>query len=314
MINRTLVRTHVVRNLFAFYKDGDKTLHTALKELDFSFSNTYFLYLLLLDFVNELTHYVQTRIDIMRERAVATHTDYHPSLNFVNNRFAKQMFDNRMLRKHMGDNKLSWEAAYNNIELIYKEVVAAPFYQEYLSLESPTYDDDKNVWKKIFSEIMPNTAELDNALEEIELAMPNRQLFLAADTNTILSFVIKTIKQFRVDSTKDQPLLEMFRSEDELDFAKKLLCAAIEHREEYSALIDSKLRNWDPERIAYMDRIIMQVALAEMMTFPDIAIQVTLNEYIEIAKEYSTESSPSFVNGILDQIAIDMKKENKIFK
>ena len=314
MINRTLVRTHVVRNLFSFYKDGDKTLLTAQKELILSFSSTYFLYILLLDFVNELTHYAQTRIDLLKERAVATHTDYRPSLNFVNNRLARQLFENRQLRKQLEENHLSWEAAYNNIEIIYKQIIAAPFYLDYLKLEHPTYDDDKQVWKKIFSEILPNSDELDNALEEIELAMPQANLFLSADCNTILSFVIKTIKQFKADSDKNQPLLEMFKSEEELDFAKKLERTAIENRDEYSALIDSKLKNWDPERVAYMDRIIMQVAIAEILNFPDIAIQVTMNEYIEIAKEYSTESSPSFINGILDQIAIDLKRQNRIFK
>ena len=314
MINRTLVRTHVVRNLFAFYKDDEKSVHTALKELDMSFSNTYFLYILLLDFVNELTHFAQTRIDLMRERAIATHTDYRPSLNFVNNRLAKQLFDNSRLRQLTADNHLSWQAAYNNVELIYKELLASQFYQEYQAIPQPTYDDDKTIWKKIFSEIMPKTPELDSALEEIELAMPLQNLFLAADTNIILSFVIKTIKQFKPDSTKDQPLLEMFRSEEELDFAKRLLTLTIQNRDEYSALIDGKLRNWDPERVAYMDRIIMQTAIAELINFPDIAIQVTMNEYIEIAKEYSTESSPAFINGILDQIALDLKRQKKIFK
>ena len=106
----------------------------------------------------------------------------------------------------------------------------------------------------------------------------------------------------------------MFRSDEELDFAKRLLTLTIQNRDEYSALIDGKLRNWDPERVAYMDRIIMQTAIAELINFPDIAIQVTMNEYIEIAKEYSTESSPAFINGILDQIALDLKRQKKIFK
>ena len=314
MINRTLVRTHVVRTLFAFYKDGDKTPNTAQKEMLAGFSNTYYLYILLLDFINELTRYAETRIEQAREKAAATHTPYHPSLNFINNRFAAQIFENRQLRQILEDSKLSWEAAYNNIGLVYKEVTATDFYQNYLSLEHPTYEDDKNVWKKIYAEVLSKTENIDNALEEVELSMPHHNMFLAADLNTILSFVIKTVKRFKPDSTKDEKLLEMFKSEEELDFAKRLLRDAIENRDKYTALIDSKLRNWDPDRIAYMDRLVMQVALAEIFTFSDIAIEVTLNEYIEIAKEYSTESSPAFINGILDQIVSELRRENALPK
>ncbi len=314
MINRTLVRTHVVRNLFAHYKDGEKTPLTAQKELIQSFSNSYFLYILLLDLVNELTHFAVNRIEQNRERAAATHTDYKPSLNFVNNRLARQLFENRDLRQQMEENKLSWEVAYDNIDLIFKELTNAPFYQEYLNITNPSYEDDKAVWRKIFTDIIAKTDELDNALEEIELAMPNQNVFLAADINVIISFVIKTIRHFRPESDKNEKLLEMFNSQDELDFAKKLLRCSIEQQEQCMQLINAKLQNWDPERVAYMDRIIMQVAIAELLNFPEIALQVTMNEYIEIAKEYSTESSPSFINGILDQIAIELRRQGKIIK
>lgn len=314
MINRTIVRTQVIRTLFAYYKDGDKTVLTAQKEMLEGFSNTYYLYLLLLDLVNELTHYAETRIELAREKAVATHTTYNPSLNFVENKFASQIFENRQLRNHLEESKLSWEAAYNNIELIYKEIVATDFYQQYLKEESPSYESDKQLWRKIYSEILPKSVNLENALEDVELAMPNHNMFLAADLNIILSFVIKTIKQFKSDSDKNFALLDMFKSEDELDFAKQLLSSAIENREQYAALIDGKLRNWDPERVAYMDRLIMQVALAEILTFDNIAVEVSLNEYIEIAREYSTDSSPAFINGILDQIVFDLRRDKAMPK
>ncbi len=314
MINRTLVRTHVVRCLFAFYKDGDKTPFTAQKELLSSFSDTYNLYLLLLALPDELTRYAAQIIEQQRNKAIAMHENYQPKKNFINNRLSKQLFENRALRNRLEDAHLSWNAAFHHIDLIYKELIRSNFYTTYQDLQEPTYEDDKRFWRLFYSEVLPYTDVLDEALEEIEINIGNQSMFLEADTNTVLSFVIKTIKRFREDSLPSQPILEMFDSEAELEFSKKLLQEAINGKDEYMALIDGKLRNWDPERIAYMDRIIMQTALAEVLHFPDIAIEVTINEYIEIAKEYSSESSGAFINGIVDQIIQDLRKNRQILK
>jgi N utilization substance protein B len=130
----------------------------------------------------------------------------------------------------------------------------------------------------------------------------------------ILTYIVKTIKQFKEENGEDQPLLEMFASEDELAFAKDLLRLTIEHAEEYKELIAQSLRNWDAERVAYMDQIILLVAISEIVNFNDIALEVSMNEYIELSKEYSSDKSYQFINGVLNNVVLELKKNNTLFK
>ena len=134
------------------------------------------------------------------------------------------------------------------------------------------------------------------------------------EVDLVLTYIDKTIKRFDEKNGDNQPLLEMFNSEDELIFAKDLLRLTIEHSEEYKQLIAGALHNWEAERIAYMDYIILITAITEIVHFNDIALEISLNEYIEIAKEFSGEKSYIFINGILNKIVMDLKQENKIFK
>jgi len=132
------------------------------------------------------------------------------------------------------------------------------------------------------------------------------------DLNVVLSYIVKTIKRFKADSNADQPLLEMFDNEDELEFAQKLLLETIAHKPEYDAVIEDHLKNWQMDRVAMMDRIILAQALGEIKTFPEIAPQVSLNEYIELSKEFSTEKSYIFVNGTLVEILRDEQSLKKV--
>ncbi len=312
MINRTLVRTKVVQTLFSFYTEGGKTALTAEKELLHAFSDTYSLYFLLLDLVQEITHLAQEKIDEAAERAQILHEDFNPNPRFVNNLFAEQLFENRTLRNYLSEQKLSWDVAHDSLAILYKQIVGSEAYEEYMTAPISSYNADKGLWRKLFCNVLAGNEQLEVALEELEIALDGKNW--ATDMDVVMSYIIKTIKRFNVDSGAEQPLLEMFDTEEELNFAKKLLRTAIEHADEYTELITGKLRNWDAERLAYMDRIILITALAELMNFPDIAIQVTLNEYIDIAREYSTENSPQFINGILEEILRDLKAQNKLLK
>lgn len=312
MINRTLVRTKVVLTLYAYFQDASKTKHTAEKELVRSFSDTYNLYFLLLGIVNEITFFAQSKLEEAQEKAQVMHIDYKPNSRFVNNLFANQLFFNRQLRSHLEDNKLDWNAASHCIDEIYRQIIETEYYKQYMEAADSSYESDKVIWRKIFQNIMPDNEHLESALDELELVLDGS--CWSIDLNVILSYIVKTIKFFKEDNGADQPLLEMFKSEDELNFAKQLLRQAIDRNDEYQHLIEAKLKNWDPERIAYMDMIIMKVALAELFAFPDIAVQVTINEYLDIAREYSTENSPHFINGMLDEIIKEQTRQGKMLK
>jgi N utilization substance protein B len=312
MINRTMVRTRVVQTLFAYYQDAGKTPLTARKELLKSYSDVYSLYMLLLDFANELTLYAERQYEESANRARATHQEWSMSRNFVDNRLSKQLFENQALRSYMQENSLSWESGMSAVETVYKELRQAPFYKEYMQKEAVDYDDDKRLWKKIYKHILPENAALLSALEEMEVVLDANHW--TTETELVISYALKTIKQLREHSGSDTKLLPMFESEEELSFGKDLLDYAITHHADYSEQVAAHLRNWEVERVAYMDRIILEVALAEILNFPDIALEVSLNEYLEIAKEYSSEKSHLFINGILNEILKNMKEDNKLIK
>ncbi len=307
-----MVRTRVLQTLFAYYKDGDKTPLTAKKELLRSFSDTYSVYMQMLDFINELTSYAEAQIEQAQARAKVTHTSYTPNRRFVNNRLAQQIFNNRALRNHVENEHLSWDAGLSLVADVYKKLVESKFYKEYMESETCTYDDDKKIWRKIYTDLLAGSSELESTLDELEVVLD--RINWNTDIDVILSFVIKTIKQFNEATGSEQTLLQMFDKEEELTFAKDLLRYSIENREEYQNLIISHLKNWDADRIAYMDRIILQVALAEIINFPNIALEISLNEYIELTKEYSGEKSHMFVNGILNEILLEMKRNNTLIK
>lgn len=312
MINRTLVRTKVVQTLFAYFEDGEKSPLTARKELLKSFSDTYDLYMMLLWFPCELTDYAQEQLQAARARAAVTHTDCALSERFVNNSIARELFNNRRLRNYMEEQHLRWDAGMSAVQTIYKQLIVSDFYKEYMEMsEAPTYADEKMLWRKIYSMLLNNEALLD-AMEDMEVSLD--ECGWTVDVDMVLTYVVKTIKRFDEEKGDEQELLEMFDSESELDFGKNLLQMAIDHADEYKSMIEKTLENWSTERLAFMDQIILLTAVTEILGFNDIALEVSMNEYIEIAKEYSSDKSYIFVNGVLDKVVSNLKKENMLFK
>jgi len=312
MINRTMVRTRVLQTLFAYYKDGDKTPATARKELRKSFADTYDLYFMMLDFANQLTAYAQQQLEEQFARARATHSNWTPNRRFVSNRLAQQLFDNRALRVRIQEQRLSWDSGMPAVMDIYRQLEESDFFRQYMSSAECTYEDDKRVWRQIYQHLLMESEPLREALDELEVVLDKANW--TTDVDIVLSYVIKTVKRFKADSTPETPLLEMFDTEDEVQFATTLLEKTIAGHAQYEQLIDSHLKGWEADRIAYMDRIIIETALGEILTFPDIAITVSLNEYIELAKTYSGDKSYMFINGILSEILRDLKNEGKLFK
>lgn len=312
MINRTMVRTRVIQTLFAHYKNPGSTRLTAQKELHKSFADTYDLYFMLLDFANELTAYAQQQLEEQIVRARATHSDWTPNRRFVNNRLAQQLFDNRALRVRITEQRLCWDCGIPAISNVYKQMVGSEFYKTYMQAEQCTYEDDKRLWRQIYQFLLVENSALQEALEEMEVVLDKTNW--TTDMDVVLSYVIKTIKRFKEEDTPETPLLQMFDTEEELQFANELLDKAILGHEQYEHLINSHLKGWEADRIADMDRIILEIALAEIFEFPQIALTISLNEYIELAKEYSGEKSHQFINGILNEILRELKQDNKLFK
>lgn len=312
MINRTLVRTKVVQTLFAQYSGNDHTALSARKTLLNKFSSTYSLYMMMLSFADELTTYAEEQISENQKRASVLHQTYIANRNFVNNRLAQQIFNNRRIRNYLENENLRWDVGMSAVEATYKLLINTPFYQEFMALEKPTYEDEKTLWRKIYGSLLLENETLSSALEEMEVALDQEGWTI--DMDMVITYVIKTLKRFKEDDTDELPLLEMFASEAELEFGKNLLQWSIEQTEENKELIAKSLQNWEADRIAYMDQIILLVALAEIRKCNEIALEISMNEYIEIAKEYSSEKSYVFINGVLNRIVNDLRAENQLFK
>ena len=312
MINRTLVRTKVVQTLFAHYKGSDHTSLFARKTLLNKFSSTYSLYMMMLSFADELTTYAEEQIAENQRRATVLHQTYNANRNFVNNRIAQQLFNNRRLRNYMENEHLRWDVGMSAVEYTYKMLIDSPFYKEFMELEAPTYEDEKTLWRKIYGTLLLESEELTSALEEMEVALDHEGW--TTDIDMVITYVIKTIKRFKASDGDELPLLDMFGSEEELTFAKDLLHWSIEQSEENKSLIAKSLQNWEADRVAYMDQIILLVALAEIRNCNEIALEISMNEYIEIAKEYSSDKSYVFINGVLNRIVNDLRADNQLFK
>ena len=302
----------MLQTLFAYYKGGEKTSLTAKNELLKSYADTYDLYVMLLDFVNELTAYAEQQIEQAEQRARITHTLYVPNRRFVENRFARQIFENRAIRRRMDEERLSWDAGMSAVVAIYKQLVEQDFYKEYMAAHECGYEEDKAVWRQIFTDLLFGNAALTEALEELEIALDKTNW--ANDQDVMVAAALKTVRSYREVTVSTKDLSPMFDDEAEAQFGEQLLQHAIEEHQEFERLINANLKNWDAERIATMDRIILEQALAEIIHFDEIPLQVSLNEYIELSKEYSSDKSYLFVNGILNEILRKMKREGTLLK
>jgi transcription antitermination protein NusB len=307
MISRRIIRTKVLQVLYAYYTSNDKTLDNAEKELFFCIRKSYDLYHYLLVLVIELADYAEQRIDIKKNKHQPTYEDLHPNTKFISNQVIQQLRENRQLQTYIQQQKLSW---VNNPELIkdlYNFLVESEFYQAYVADGNRSFLDDRKFIEKVFTQIILVTEDLYDALEE-------QSIYWNDDMEFVISMITKTLKKFNPHTDSAHRLMPMFKDQDDRDFAKDLLRKAIINHDELRELIKEHSRNWDLDRIAFMDILIMQLATTEFLWFPSIPTKVTLNEYIELSKFYSTEKSRNFINGILDKTLKDLKILGKITK
>ena len=307
MINRVLIRLKIVQIVYAFYQNGGKNLDTAEKELFFSLSKAYDMYNYLLLLMVEITKQAERKQSAAKNKLLPTAEELYPNTKFVDNRFIAQLEMNKQLLEFSETQKKTWENEAEFVKSLCEKIMDSDIYKEYMASETSSYEEDRELWRKIYKRIIFNNDELDQVLED-------QSLYWNDDKEIVDTFVLKTIKRFDEKNGAKQELLPEFKDEDDQDFARRLFRRTILNADYYRHLISENTRNWDLDRVAFMDVIIMQIALAEILSFPNIPVSVTLNEYVEIAKLYSTPKSGSFINGTLDGIVNVLKKENKLTK
>jgi len=307
MINRELIRIKVVQLVYAFYNNEGKTKENAEKEFLFSLDKAYELYHVLLMLMVSITHIARRTVEMQMNRARRLHEQSVIPTKFVNNLFIDQLSKNVQLRSFQNKEGEFWAEEEEFLRHLYKEITEQEYYQEYIRKPGNDFEEDREIWRKIYRSLLCNNEELDDILEE-------RSLYWNDDKAIIDTFVLKTIRRFEVQNGQMQQLLPEFKDDDDLEFAKTLFRTVIDNEERFRELIKEQTRNWDMERIAFMDLVIMQTALAEITSFPEIPLRVSINEYVEIGKMYSTPRSGSYINGMLDTIAKRLIAEHKIEK
>jgi N utilization substance protein B len=306
MINRELIRIKTVQLTYAYYQNGSKNIDTAEKELIFSLSKAYDLYNYMLALIVAITRESRRHLEVAEARAQREGTPM-PSRKFADNRFALQLEQNKMLQDFMETQKRTWNDEPEFLKKIYTQITDSALYKEYMESEEDDYQADRELWRKLYKTLIAYNSDLDSLLEE-------QSLYWNDDKEVVDTFVLKTIKRFDEKKSSTQELLPEYDSEEDQEYARKLFRSTIMNADEYQHYMSEASRNWDFSRLAYMDIVIMQIAIAEMLTFPSIPISVTINEYVELAKLYSTPKSGGYINGMLDAIAHHLVRAGKMLK
>ena len=309
MINRVLIRTKVVQNLYSYMLTRpERTLDNALKDLETSLDKTYELYHYLMRLPVELTHIQEMRLDEARNKYMPSEEDLNPNMKFVNNRLVKALAENEQLQQFAQEHTVTWNDDPIFERLMLDKVLKSELYNDYMADEEDSFTADSLLWQQLMKQvILPD----ENMLDAVE----QRSLFWTEDDIDLLGqFVIKTFR--RIAEGEEEAILPMFKDEEDSEFGKELFSSTVVQMPENNAIIDELVQDsrWDKDRIVLMDRIIMCAALAELRTFEKIPAAVTLNEYIELAKNFSTAASGKFVNGILNNAVRQLRKEGKLLK
>ena len=306
MINREIIRVKVVQLTYAYYQNGNHNIENAEKELLFSLSKAYDLYNYLLALIVAVTQEARLRVEISTQRAEREHTAI-PSSRFAYNAFAVQLEENRQLQEFMENMKMTWKDNIDVVRKLCDQIEQSPMYQEYMASEDDSYEVHRELWRRIYRTLIQDNKDIDAVIED-------KSLYWNDDKEIVDTFVLKTIKRFDPKNKSQQELLPEYKDEEDKEFACKLLRSTILHADTYQHYMSETSRNWDFSRLAYMDVVIMQIAIAEMLTFPNIPVSVTINEYVDLAKLYSTPRSGSYINGMLDSIARHLKDSGLLLK
>lgn len=293
--------------LYAFIRREDGDLVKAESELVFSIAKTYDLYHHLLLLVLEISDVATDRIERALQKKMPTPQDLNPNRRFIDNPVIVQLRNNRSLNKYLNGTKLSWVNFAHIPRILFNNMLSWDEFGEYMNQEEMNYQWHKKFVINLVSRLFSASEDLVNSLEE-------QSIYWNDDLEYVLLMIEKTLKKFRAASGEQAELMPLYKNREDEEFVKLLFRKAVLNYRQSSELIDNNTTNWEVDRIALMDTLVMQLAIAEVLEFPEIPVKVTLNEYIEIAKYYCTPKSSTFVNGILDNIFREMREKGLLKK
>ncbi len=309
MLTRRHIRIKVMQCIYALVQSNDDSLEKQQKFLKVSINNMYVLYLLMLSLLAELHRLAQKHVSHASKKYLTTEEDGFPNpQKFVKNRLLLQIANNNLLQEMLSEKKLNnWYLNEEYVKILYKEIVASDIYKSYMRNGKDSYGDDQELVLQLFKQIIAPNEKIYEYFEDDKLTWVD-------DFPIINTYLVKRLKKTSETTNEKFFLPALLKDEQDMVYANELLVKTLLNNEKWEAEIEGKTPNWDNDRIAEIDSIILKMAICELLNFPTIPEKVTLNEYLEIAKEYSTPKSSIFINGVLDKLAKEYKTEGRLQK
>jgi len=308
MLNRRHIRIKVMQALYALSQAEQPDLQKEEKFLNTSTAQMYDLYLVLVDLLTEIHAHAKDILERSQQKILATEEDRNPNLRFVNNEILVRLSENETLQGSLKKAKLkNWRLDNEYVVLIYDELIKSDLYDAYMSQEENDFKKDRQFVIDMFTEFVAPNDKLYDYLEDYRLTWLD-------DLPVVNTTLVKRLGKLKPNSPESTILPKLYKDEEDRDFARDLLRRTAHNDEEYEAEILGNTPNWDQDRIAVLDKILIKMALCEFLRFPSIPIKVSINEYLELSKEYSTPKSSIFVNGVLDRLVKKYKQEGRLNK
>ncbi|WP_290478080.1 MULTISPECIES: transcription antitermination factor NusB [unclassified Leeuwenhoekiella] len=308
MLNRRHIRIKVMQALYALSQAEQPDLQKEEKFLNTSTAQMYDLYLVLVDLLTEIHAHAKDILERSQQKILATEEDRNPNLRFVNNEILVRLSENETLQGSLKKAKLkNWRLDNEYVVLIYDELIKSDLYDAYMSQEETDFKKDRQFVIDMFTEFVAPNDKLYDYLEDYRLTWLD-------DLPVVNTTLVKRLGKLKPNSPESTILPKLYKDEEDRDFARDLLRRTAHNDEEYEAEILGNTPNWDQDRIAVLDKILIKMALCEFLRFPSIPIKVSINEYLELSKEYSTPKSSIFVNGVLDRLVKKYKQEGRLNK
>ena len=305
MLSRRLLRIKVLKALFAHIKaDADK-MAASEKSLIASVDKAYDLYFQLLALPEELVRYATERQQIAMQKKLPTFEDLHPNTKFIENRVIRTIANTDAINDYIAANKLGWTRYPELIRTLHNQLTESDYYRTYMAREERSFEEDRAMVDYLFT-MLADCPALDEVLEEMSI-------YWADDLPYILMMIQRTLSNMRISHTALR-VAEKYKSEEDPEFLTTLFEKALLNYDDYQQQIERFTANWDIERVVFMDNLIIGTAMAELVSFPSIPVKVTMDEWIEISKYYSTPGSSTFINGVLDKIVAALTEEGLIKK
>lgn len=309
MLNRRFLRVKALQSIYAYHQSESSNLPQAERQLLEWVEDLYKLFVYQLSFWVEIRHFAERRIEENKQKHFPTEEDLNPNMKFVNNSILKALDDNKHLMKLEEQYKINWaDSREDFIRNMFVKLVETPEYQEYMSNGKTGFGEDKRFLVTVIETYMPENGLLYDYYSD-------RDLSFNSDYQLAIYLLWKFISEMSSNFDEFSMLPPIYKAEsDDKEFVVKLFEKTILHADEYMELVKANISNWDYDRLALMDKILIFMALTEFCEFHSIPVKVTINEYIEISKFYSTSESRRFVNGMLDRLSNVLKEEGKLVK